>query len=97
MTIQHSIFLLTSLKRSLVHLYICANARIDDAAIPPVLLLSKLSFLSISDTCIGMDGLRLFFATLSREFRFITTEIPLSCEQYLDSEGSRFFILLSGS
>lgn len=51
---------LVSLRRSLIELYIGANPRVDDDVITPLLMLSKLSRLSLVDTGVGIQGFRRF-------------------------------------
>jgi hypothetical protein len=86
-------FILVTLKRSLYHLDVSANPRIDDAAVPALVLLSRLSVLLFLGTNIGMNGLRLFASTMSRERRHIRLEIPPECERYLDSEDFPIFLI----
>jgi hypothetical protein len=85
MLFSRRVFLLTSLKRSLTDLSLFGNPRIDDAAIPALIFLYKLSHLVIFDTGIGMNGLRILAAVVSRENRIIDIKIPLVCEQYFNS------------
>lgn len=51
---------LVSLRRSLTELYIGANPRVDDDVVTPLLMLSKLSRLSLVDTGVSLQGLRRF-------------------------------------
>ena len=51
---------LVSLRRSLTELYIGANPRVDDNLVTPLLMLSKLSRLSLVDTGVSIRGLRRF-------------------------------------
>ena len=67
-------------------LSIASNPLIDDDAAPALLLLSRLSYLSIIDTGIGMAGLRRLAETIYREDRAIAIEIPTVCEFYIDSK-----------
>lgn len=78
-------FLLVPLKRSLTQLSLAINPYIDDDAVPALLLLSNLTFLSILDTSIEMPGLRRLANTISAEERGIAIEIPSVCEHYIDS------------
>ena len=79
-----SVFLLVSLKRTLTHLSLAKNPDINNEAVPAILLLSKLSFLSIFDTGIEMIGLRRFAETIFEDNRVIDVEIPSICEAYID-------------
>jgi hypothetical protein len=78
-----SVFLLTSLKYSLRTLSVADNPRITEDAVPALILLSKLNFLSILDTSIGMSGLRRIAGVIEKEQRIMDVEIPEICEIYL--------------
>ena len=80
-----SVFLLVSLKQTLTQLSLAKNPDIDDDAVPAILLLSKLSFLSIFDTSIEMIGLRRLAETIFEDNRTMDVEIPFVCEAYIDS------------
>ncbi|KAJ7897412.1 hypothetical protein B0H13DRAFT_2337944 [Mycena leptocephala] len=73
---NEAIFHLVALRRSLLQLSIATNPHIDDDAVPAILLLSKLSFLTILDTSIDMPGLRQLAQTIYDESRVIDIEIP---------------------
>ena len=77
------VFLLTSLKYSLTTLSIAVNPEINDDAVPALLMLSKLTFLSIVDTSIDMPGLRRIGEVIEKEQRVMDVEIPEACETYL--------------
>lgn len=81
---------MVSLKRTLTRLSLAKNPDIDNEAIPAILLLSKLSFLSIYDTSIEMIGVRRLAETIFEDNRTMDVEIPFVCEAYVDS--TRFFI-----
>lgn len=89
------IFLLVPLKRSLLDLSIAGNPRIDDNAMYPVLSLIKLSYLSIVDTGIEMEGLRTLARMIYAEDRNIKIEIPTVCEFYVDSKHHSLLFLTS--
>ena len=76
---------MVSLKQTLTQLSLAKNPDIDDDAVPAILLLSKLSFLSIFDTSIEMIGLRRLAETIFEDNRTMDIEIPLVCEAYIDS------------
>ena len=57
----------------------------DDDAVPALILLQKLSYLSVLDTTIGMAGLRRFAQVIMDEDRNMEIEIPQECEDYIDS------------
>lgn len=67
-------------------LSIASNPLINDDAVCALLLLCRLSYLSILDTGIGMVGLRRMAWTIHREDRVIGIEIPTICEFYIDSK-----------
>ncbi|KAJ7672228.1 hypothetical protein DFH06DRAFT_1082159 [Mycena polygramma] len=89
---NEAIFHLVALKRSLLQLSIATNPHIDDDAVPAILMLSKLSFLTILDTSIDMPGLRLLAQTIYDERRVIDIEIPSACETYVDNLSSRYLL-----
>jgi len=61
------------------------NPGVNNEAVPAILLLSKLSFLSIFDTSIEMAGLRRLAETIFEDNRIMDVEIPFVCEAYIDS------------
>ncbi|KAJ7690790.1 hypothetical protein B0H14DRAFT_3532173 [Mycena olivaceomarginata] len=81
---NEGVFNLVALKRSLLQLSVATNPHIDDDAIPALVLLSKLSFLTILDTSIDMPGIRRLAKTIYDERRIIDIEIPSECERYID-------------
>lgn len=81
-----SIFHLVALKRSLTELDIAFNTDIDDDAIPALILLHKLRFLTILDTHVGMPGLRRFCAAAIKRPHTIELEVPRQCEIYVESK-----------
>ncbi|CAK5273845.1 unnamed protein product [Mycena citricolor] len=89
---NEAIYLLVSLKRTLLQLSIATNPHIDDDAIPALLLFSKLSFLTILDTSIHMAGLRRLARVIYDERRIIDIEIPSACENYIDHLSSRYLL-----
>jgi hypothetical protein len=79
------IFHLVALKRSLLQLSIATNPHIDDDAVTAIIMLCKLSFLTILDTSIGMPGLRTLAQNILDDRRVIDIEIPSDCERYIQS------------
>ena len=79
-------FLLVSLKRSLTELDIALNPSIDDDAIPTLIILRKLRFLTILGTSVAMTGIRRLAATFYGRKKSVELEIPRECEIYLDRE-----------
>ncbi|KAL1744625.1 hypothetical protein HDZ31DRAFT_38200 [Schizophyllum fasciatum] len=89
---NEAVYLLVPLKRSLTWLSIAGNADIDDDAVPALILLEKLSYLSVLDTSIGMPGLRRFAQVIMDEDRSMEIEIPQECEDYIDSMHLKYFL-----
>lgn len=85
---------MVSLKRTLTQLSLAKNPNIDNEAVPAILLLSKLSFLSIFDTSIEMIGLRRLAETIFEDNRAMDVEIPFICEAYIDSTCFGWLVLL---
>lgn len=86
----YRVFLLISLKENLETLHLSFNPKIDDDAIPAIILLKELAFLSIYGTSIDMPGLRKLTQTIVEEGRTPAVEIPEICEKYIDS-GAHYF------
>ncbi|KIY45136.1 hypothetical protein FISHEDRAFT_67103 [Fistulina hepatica ATCC 64428] len=83
---NEAVFLLVPLKRSLTELSLASNPEIDDAAVPALLLLSKLAVLSVHGTSVGMCGLGRFAeAILDDPTRMIDIKIPRECEQHIQN------------
>ncbi len=78
-----SVFLLVSLRHTLLRLSIGANLRIDDDAIPALMMFKKLCQLKIKGTQIAMDGLRRYATNIDNQGRTIHVEIPVHCQCYL--------------
>ncbi|KAF8896639.1 hypothetical protein BD779DRAFT_1433731, partial [Infundibulicybe gibba] len=89
---NEAIFLLMPLKRMLVQLSVACNPNIDDDAIPALLLLSKLSFLSLLDTSVGMVGLRRLARVIFDDGRIIDIEVPSVCEDYVNNIETKYLI-----
>ncbi|KAF8903726.1 hypothetical protein CPB84DRAFT_1677802, partial [Gymnopilus junonius] len=87
---NEAVFLLVSLKRNLTKLYLATNHDINDDAVPAILLLSKLSFLSILDTSIEMAGLRRLAEAMHEYNWILDVEIPFVCEAYVDTIQSQY-------
>ncbi|KAG1866161.1 hypothetical protein F4604DRAFT_1928172 [Suillus subluteus] len=67
---NEAVFLLVALKEKLYHLNLAHNPKIDDDAIPAILLLTNLAYLSIQATGIDMPGFRRLAAVIHAEDRF---------------------------
>ncbi|KAJ7651061.1 hypothetical protein FB45DRAFT_1018418 [Roridomyces roridus] len=89
---NEAVYLLVSLRRSLLQLSIAVNPHIDDDAIPAIIMLSKLSFLTILDTNIDMPGIRRLAETISEESRIIDIEMPSPCETYINDLESQYLV-----
>lgn len=89
---NEAVYIITSLKRTLTHLSVATNPDIDNDAIPALLLLSRLSFLSIQDTSIDMPGLRRLAEVINHERRIIDIEIPGACEHYIDNLHEKYLL-----
>ena len=73
------------LKRSLAELDVSYNPTIDDDAVPALLALTKLHFLSFRDTSISLAGVRRLARTLKEQEREMDVEVPHQCEVYIGS------------
>ncbi|KAI0806085.1 hypothetical protein BC629DRAFT_1141943 [Irpex lacteus] len=89
---NEAIYYLTPLKRSLTDLDIAYNPKIDDDAIPPLLILSKLQYLTFHGTNVTILGVRRLAKTLRDQRRDMEVEVPRQCEDYISSA---FFRCLS--
>ena len=85
---RHSVYLLVSLKQILKLLYLAINPDINDDAVPAILPLSNLTFLSILDTGIEMAGLRRLAEAMHEYNWVLDVEIPFVCETYVDCKSS---------
>ncbi|KAJ7068858.1 hypothetical protein B0H15DRAFT_918312 [Mycena belliarum] len=89
---NEAIYHLVALKRSLLQLSIATNPHIDDDAVPAIIMLSKLSFLTILDTSIDMPGLRRLAQVIFDERRIIDIEIPSACDRYIDNLSANYLL-----
>lgn len=76
------------LKWSLKELYVDGNPRIDDESVGPILLLTRLRYLSVINTSVGMLGLRRLAADVFDNPRQFEIEAPEPCHEYIASENS---------
>ncbi|KAJ7202748.1 hypothetical protein B0H12DRAFT_1330755 [Mycena haematopus] len=79
------VYNLVALKRTLLQLSLATNPHIDDDAIPAIIMLSKLSFLTILDTAIDMPGIRRLAQVIYDQQRIIDIEVPSACDRYVGS------------
>ncbi|KAJ7698980.1 hypothetical protein B0H17DRAFT_317089 [Mycena rosella] len=89
---NEAVYHIVALKRSLLQLSIATNPHIDDDAVPALLLLSKLSFLTILDTSVDMPGLRRLAQVIFNDNRVIDIEIPSACEHYVDNMAAHYLV-----
>jgi len=62
------------------------NPGINNEAVPAILILHRLSFISIQYTGIDMAGLRKIADVVGQEKRVIRIRLPFSCENYIKSK-----------
>ncbi|KAG2132991.1 hypothetical protein DEU56DRAFT_951132, partial [Suillus clintonianus] len=86
------VFLLVALKEKLRYLSLAHNPKIDDDAIPAIILLTNLGYLSIQATGICMPGFRRLAAVIYTEDRIIDIEIPFRCEKYIDNLHKQYLV-----
>ena len=77
---------MTALARTLTDLDIAYNPRINDDAVPALLTMRKLLYLSLLDTSVTMNGVRRLAVELEEKVRSVEVEVPGPCEEYLKSE-----------
>ncbi|KAH8101836.1 hypothetical protein BXZ70DRAFT_79817 [Cristinia sonorae] len=89
---NEAIYLLVPLKRSLTELDIAFNPAVTDDAIPALLILHKLRFLTVLNTGIGMPGLRAFCAAIVGRKHSMELEVPRECEIYVERMGRQYLL-----
>ncbi|KAG2107186.1 uncharacterized protein F5147DRAFT_837448 [Suillus discolor] len=89
---NEAVFLLVTLKEKLYYLNLAHNPKIDDDAIPAILLLTNLGYLSIQATGVEMPGFRRLAAVIHAEDRVIDIEIPFRCEKYIDNLHKQYLV-----
>ncbi|KAJ7052014.1 hypothetical protein C8F01DRAFT_1066440 [Mycena amicta] len=89
---NEGVFHVVALRRSLLQLSIATNPHIDDEAVSALIMLSKLSFLTILDTRIDMPGLRRLAKVIHDERRIIDVEITSVCESYIDDLSQHYLV-----
>jgi len=60
------------------------NPDINNDAVPAIIILERLCFLSILDTGIDMAGLRRLAQHMDESEQIMDIEIPFACEVYVD-------------
>ncbi|OAX39500.1 hypothetical protein K503DRAFT_849485 [Rhizopogon vinicolor AM-OR11-026] len=89
---NEAVFLLVNLKEKLYFLDLAHNPKINDDAIPAILFLANLTYLSIQATGINMPGLRRLATVACTEERAIDIEIPFKCEKYIDNLHKQYLV-----
>ncbi|KAF9223281.1 hypothetical protein BS17DRAFT_705987, partial [Gyrodon lividus] len=89
---NEGVFHLVSLKHKLRHLDLSDNPKIDDDAIPALILFENLQYLSIFGTGILMPGLRRLAAAIQEDERILDVEIPSICEEYIDNLDKQYLL-----
>ncbi|KAG2145329.1 uncharacterized protein EDB93DRAFT_1228051 [Suillus bovinus] len=89
---NEAVFLLVTLKEKLNYLNLAHNPKIEDDAIPAILLLTNLVYLSIQATGIDMPGFRRLAAVIHAEDRVIDIEIRFRCEKYIDNLDKQYLV-----
>ena len=85
-----SVFLLTALGRTLTDLDIAYNPRINDDAVPALLTMRKLQYLSLLDTSVTIAGVRRLAVELEEGRRNVEVEVPGPCEEYIKRELAQY-------
>ena len=73
-----------ALKHKLRHLDLSGNLTINDDAIPALVLLENLQYLSLLGTGVLMPGLRKLAVALKGGERFVDAKIPSMCKDYIN-------------
>ncbi|KAF9554469.1 hypothetical protein CPC08DRAFT_672182 [Agrocybe pediades] len=89
---NEGVFLLVSLKNTLTRLSLAVNPDIDNDAVPAIILLHRLCFLSIIDTSIDMIGLRRLAQHMDESEQIMDIEIPFACEVYVDEVHTKYLV-----
>ncbi|KIK98019.1 hypothetical protein PAXRUDRAFT_9828 [Paxillus rubicundulus Ve08.2h10] len=89
---NEGVFHIVSLKHKLLHLDLSKNPKIDDDAIPALILFENLHYLSIFDTGVLMPGLRRLAVDIQEDGRIIDIEIPSMCEAYIDNLNKQYLL-----
>lgn len=78
------VFHIVALKHKLRHLDLFGNLSINDDAIPALILLENLQYLSLFGTGVLMPGLRKLAVALKGGERVVDVKIPSMCKDYID-------------
>ncbi|KAF8650024.1 hypothetical protein AX16_005462 [Volvariella volvacea WC 439] len=89
---NEGVFHLVSLKRSLTRLSLSKNPMINNDAVPALVLMIKLSYLSIEVTGIDILGLRPLCRSVLTHSRSLTVLLPQACERYILGIGNNYLV-----
>ncbi|EIW57992.1 uncharacterized protein TRAVEDRAFT_21430 [Trametes versicolor FP-101664 SS1] len=94
---NEAVYHLVALKRTLEEVDLSHNPRVDDDAIPALLTLRKLQFLSLVETNVTMVGMRRLAlesnaGTESEDDRRLYVEAPRVVEDYLDDLDAKYLV-----
>ncbi|KAF7290065.1 hypothetical protein HMN09_01311600 [Mycena chlorophos] len=92
---NEGVFHIVALRRSLLQLSIATNPLIDDDCVPALILLSKLSFMTILDTSIDMPGIRRLAKAVADAQRIIDIEITAPCEVYMSNLAQHYLLTIT--
>ncbi|KAF8556542.1 hypothetical protein OG21DRAFT_1495494 [Imleria badia] len=81
---NEGVFHIVALKHKLQYLDLSGNLSIDDDAIPALILLENLHYLSVARTGVLMPGLRRLAVSVKRGQRDMDVKIPSMCKDYID-------------
>ncbi|KAI0926360.1 hypothetical protein AcV5_008846 [Taiwanofungus camphoratus] len=91
---NEAVFHLAALRRTLAELDLALNPRVGDDAVPALLALPRLRFLSLFDTGVRMPGLRRLAAGVrgrgAAGAGALDVEAPRACEEYVESACAAF-------
>ncbi|KAI0956427.1 hypothetical protein AcV7_006837 [Taiwanofungus camphoratus] len=91
---NEAVFHLAALRRTLAELDLALNSRVGDDAVPALLALPRLRFLSLFDTGVRMPGLRRLAAGVrgrgAAGAGALDVEAPRACEEYVESACAAF-------
>ncbi|KAK2467283.1 hypothetical protein APHAL10511_000832 [Amanita phalloides] len=90
--INEALFHLVPLKYTLTRLNVARNPSIDDDAVPALLKMTKLAYLSIAETSIQMPGARKFVTDLISSGQYIVVDFPHWCHDYVATMESKYLV-----
>ncbi|KAM6494514.1 hypothetical protein JOM56_010875 [Amanita muscaria] len=87
---NEAIYLLVPLRYTLADLNVARNPGIDDDAVPALLMLTGLLYLSIAETSIGMLGARRLLKDRGGKRTLI--DLPHSCHEYVETMDRKYLV-----